>query len=273
MQKYATINHKKPENLMQLLRRAAPVVWKGKSSEKTMCRNVEEAAEIMGNPALKDINTAMIDQYRMILAQQVAPATVVYKMVNLHRILKFGYEREWIDRMPKFEYPAVHNERERVFSTEEVEAVFQYFRDKEQHDYAAFFEILYHTGMRCGELRKATKEQIDGNWLTLKAKDTKTKKSRRVPLNARALELLNEHLPFTKHKNAYSKAWDAAREALGFKDDKEFVPHVLRHTRATEALSKTRNLAVVQRLLGHATVKTTQRYAKVLDDDLMNAVM
>jgi integrase len=273
MNKYMTINNKKPENLMGLLRRAAPIIWKGKAAEKTMCRNVEEAAEIMGNPKLSDINTSLLDQYKMVLASHLAPGTVNYKMVNLHRILKFGYEREWIERMPKFEYMTVHNERERVFTEEEINGVLSWLRDNNKNEAADFFEILALTGMRFSELYKATSDQIQGNWLVLKAKDTKTKKSRRVPLNDRALALLKDRMPFTLSKSGLRLHWDAARDALGFKDDKEFIPHVLRHTKATMALSKTRNLAVVQKLLGHSSVKTTQRYAKVLDDDLMDAVM
>ena len=273
MNKYITINNKKPENLMGLLRRAAPVVWKGKAAEKTMCRNVEEAAQIMGNPKLSEINTELIDQYKMVIASHLAPGTVNYKMVNLHRILKFGYEREWIQKMPKFEYMTVYNEREKVYSEEEVMKVLSFLRERGRDEAADYFEVLYLTGMRRGELLKAQPSQIDGNWLVLKAKDTKTKKSRRVPLNDRALELLKARLPFSLCANSFLNHWNEAREAMGYKDDPEFVPHVLRHTRATMALSKTRNLVVVQKLLGHATVRTTQRYAKVLDDDLMDAVI
>lgn len=273
MNKYMTINNKKPENLMGLLRRAAPVIWKGKAAERTMCRNVEEAAEIMGNPKLSEINTSLIDQYKLVIASHLAPGTVNYKMANLHRILKFGYEREWIDRMPKFENMQVHNEREKVYTEEEVMRVLSFLREKGRDEAADYFEVLYLTGMRRGELLKSNASQIQGNWLVLKAKDTKTKKSRRVPLNDRALELLKARLPFTLCANSFLNHWNEARDAMGYKDDPEFVPHVLRHTRATMALSKTRNLVVVQRLLGHSTVKTTQRYAKVLDDDLMDAVV
>lgn len=273
MQKYATIYNKKPETLQQLLQRAAPIVWKGKAAEKTMCRNVEEAIEIMGNPKLHEINTDMIDQYKQIIRGHLAPATVNYKMINLHRILKFAYEREWMPKMPKFEYLQVSNERERVISEEEIKNLLAWIRDNGDPVKADFFEILYLTGMRAGELMKAQRSQLEGNWLKLKARDTKTKKARNVPLNPRAKELLELRLPFKISKTAYHKAWTKARVALGLDTDPEFVVHVLRHTRATTSLQKTRNLAVVQKLLGHSNIKTTQRYAKVLDDDLLEAVV
>lgn len=266
------LDTKKPQNLLQLLKRAAPIVWKGKAAERTMIRNVEEAASIMNNPKLSDINTALIDEYRMALSGYVAPQTVNYKMVNLHRILKFGYEREWLERMPKFEYFSVNTERERVFTDEEVQGMLTYMREHNMEDSADFFEILYLTGMRKGELLKAQPEDVQGSWLFLKAKNTKTKTSRKVPLCDRAKELIQKKLPFQMTSNCYGNHWNKARIALGYAGDSEFVPHVLRHTRATMALSKTRNIRVVQKLLGHNNIKTTMRYAKVLDDDLMEAV-
>lgn len=272
MQKYATIYTKKPENLAQLLKRAAPIIWKGKAAEKTMCRNIEEACEIMQNPKLHEINTNMIDQYKLVISGHLAPATVNYKLVNLHRILKFAYEREWMPKMPLFSYSEVHNERERTFSDEELAKVLEWLRANKKEDKADFFEILALTGMRSGELLKAQPSQMEGDWLTLKARDTKTKRSRKIPLNARSKELLEKCLPFKMSKTAYHKAWTKVRTALGHEGDPEFVVHVLRHTRATNSLRMTKNLAVVQKLLGHATVKTTQRYAKVLDDDLLAAV-
>lgn len=273
MRKYVTLaKNKHPENLQALLAKAAPILWKGKASERTMCRNIEQAIEIMENPKLHEITTSMIDEYTQVLKAHLAPGTVNYKLVNLHRLLKFAHEREWIEKLPKFSYMSLHNERERVFTEDEVNSVLTWLRENDREKAADFFEVLYLTGMRSGELRTAKREALQGNWLVLKARDTKTKKSRRVPLTDRARELLEKRLPFEMSKYMITQPWNEARVALGYDEDPEFVPHVLRHTRATMSLSKTKNLAVVQKLLGHANIKTTLRYAKVLDEDLLAAV-
>jgi site-specific recombinase XerD len=57
---------------------------------------------------------------------------------------------------------------------------------------------------------------------------------------------------------------------LGF--HKPLTSHVARHTFATLTLSKNVPIAVVQRLLGHADIATTQIYAKILDKTVADAV-
>jgi site-specific recombinase XerD len=59
---------------------------------------------------------------------------------------------------------------------------------------------------------------------------------------------------------------------MGLEDDPNFVMHTLRHTTATRMLDTTGNIAVVQRMLGHAKIATTMRYAHVSDDALLSAV-
>jgi len=63
--------------------------------------------------------------------------------------------------------------------------------------------------------------------------------------------------------------WDEAREAARLAG---FRFHDLRHTAATRILRATQNLAVTAKVLRHKNLKTTQRYAHVLDDDIRNAI-
>ena len=45
-----------------------------------------------------------------------------------------------------------------------------------------------------------------------------------------------------------------------------------RHTYLTHALSKTKNILLVSKLAGHTQIKTTQRYAKILGEDVSDAL-
>lgn len=63
--------------------------------------------------------------------------------------------------------------------------------------------------------------------------------------------------------------WAKAVRAAGIED---FRFHDLRHTFATRMLRATGNLKIVSRLLGHANIETTMRYAHVLDSDLADAM-
>ena len=69
--------------------------------------------------------------------------------------------------------------------------------------------------------------------------------------------------PFTQDN--WRKAWQAVLGAAGVANLRW---HDLRHTTATRLLKATGNLALVQHLLGHASVTTTMRYAHVMTEDL-----
>lgn len=63
--------------------------------------------------------------------------------------------------------------------------------------------------------------------------------------------------------------WNEAREAVELTG---FRFHDLRHTAATRILRATQNLATTAKVLRHTNLKTTMRYAHVLDDDIRNAL-
>jgi integrase len=76
----------------------------------------------------------------------------------------------------------------------------------------------------------------------------------------------NGGLPFIR----FDKTWKKLKAKA--KIDPNFRFHGLRHNFATTALKATGNLAIVRDLLGHASIKTTEKYAHVLMEDLREAV-
>lgn len=256
-----------PITLRDLYRKALPVLWKeGTAWAKLIPTYLMEADEIMGRPLLKDINTDMIDQYKRILSDNVAPTTVNRKMVVLHKLLKYAYQRDYIQRMPLFTWNKEDNIRVRWLKpAEEKELLWRL-----PEDISAFCEVLIHTGMRRGELLRLKPEDIDGNYARLWV--TKTGKARSVPLTDRAKELMLQWVPFKLDEKRINREWNKVKKKMGLEQDKDFVLHTLRHTTATRMLDATGNIAVVQKMLGHAKVTTTMRYAHISDDQLLDAV-
>lgn len=256
-----------PVTLRQLIRHASPRLWGGKIYQRTSETNLYDCDEIMGSPNLSQINTEMVSEYAQIISETVRPATVNRKLSCLHTILKYAYDREWISRMPKFEWRKEDNEYIRWLSKEEEETLLKILPPR----IAAFVEILILTGMRRDELLFMKPEQVDGDYARLWK--TKTGRARSVPLVDRAKELLEQHLPFSDIGKSHLRwEWDKARKAMGLMDDRHFVLHMLRHTAATRVLDTTGRLEVVQKVLGHSKIATTQRYAHLSDDVLLDAV-
>lgn len=151
--------------------------------------------------------------------------------------------------------------------------------------------VLGYCGLRFGEAAALRRRHVGDRELTVRASatavagqgivesDTKTKRSRHVPIPHPVWERLLAELPddpnalvFPSRKGGhlpsgeYRWAFDNACKTVGIEG---LVPHGLRHTTASLAISAGANVKVVQRLLGHATAAMTlDRYGHLLSDDL-----
>ncbi len=156
----------------------------------------------------------------------------------------------------------------------------------------AILEVLYGTGARVAELvgidtSDISKDLFDGEEITILKLRGKGSKERLVPLGKFAIEALDNYLvrlrPALLAKNSQNNralflnargtrlsrqsAWSTvlkAAEATGLQG--RVSPHVFRHSYATHLLDGGADIRVVQELLGHASVTTTQIYTLVTID-------
>ncbi len=152
-------------------------------------------------------------------------------------------------------------------------------------------EVVYATGLRVSELvaLPASAARRDQRMLVVRGKGGK---ERLVPLNQAAKRTMAEYLTLrTDGKNKTQSKWlfpsfgeqghltrqHFARElkalgaACGLAGDR-LSPHVLRHAFASHLLHNGADLRVVQTLLGHADISTTQIYTHVLEERLKTLV-
>ena len=141
-------------------------------------------------------------------------------------------------------------------------------------------ELLYGCGLRVSELAQIQPNDIDikGKFLRCFGKGSK---ERIVPLNKNAIDALQKYYPqreYIVNKNNLSvknlllndngriiTRQDIWRfiHGLGEKLHKSISPHTLRHSFATHLLENGADLRVVQELLGHSDVSTTQLYTHI----------
>lgn len=156
----------------------------------------------------------------------------------------------------------------------------------------AMLELLYATGLRISELVGLSLGDVDLHQRLLRAFG-KGSKERLVPFGRAAAKALQEWLSprgrerfvprqFQRRSDAEAlflsargrrlsrqAAWSVVREAaerVGMED--RVTPHVLRHSFATHLLDHGADVRVVQELLGHASITTTQIYTKVSQEHL-----
>ena len=146
-------------------------------------------------------------------------------------------------------------------------------------------ELLYATGLRVSELVSLRRQAVmrDTSFITVTGKGNK---ERVVPLNDRARDAIKTYLATLEPgiflfpaagAEGYLSRQVFARDLKGLAaragiSSARVAPHVLRHAFASHLLAGGADLRVVQMLLGHADISTTQIYTHVLDEKLRDLV-
>ena len=149
----------------------------------------------------------------------------------------------------------------------------------------AMLETMYSSGLRVSELLKLEKGQVNltKGVITVFGKGAK---ERKVPLSDYAIEYIRKYLNEVRNKSEYkgskylflSKKGEPISRVYFFKQVKKYSelagietqvsPHTLRHSFATHLLNHGAQLRIVQGMLGHTNIATTQIYTHVSSDKL-----
>lgn len=142
-------------------------------------------------------------------------------------------------------------------------------------DYALIL-FLYASGCRVSEALSVQRTDIVEGWL--KIRFAKGSKERIVPIAPIALEALENYLAQQPIHSSYiwlNNRGNALSRISAYKIVKKYLnvsPHVLRHSFATALIIGGADLRVVQELLGHSSLETTQIYTHIQRQNLADTV-
>jgi integrase/recombinase XerD len=269
-------------------------------------RDLEDFSDFLGKRKLADGRSDDISAYLSDLTKRgFAESSQARRLSALKQFFKFLYSEGIREDDPTrtLSAPKKRSSLPKVLSMDEVDTLIEVARlgtTKPQKSTAArlrsqrmyaLIEVLYATGLRVSELVSLPVQAAmrDARLIEIKGKGGK---ERLVPLSHAAQAAMKDYVAQRSAEGAYKNSpWlfpshgdsghltrqHFARElkdlatAAGLNASK-ISPHVLRHAFASHLLQNGADLRVVQQLLGHSDISTTQIYTYVLDERLRELV-
>lgn len=225
-----------------------------------------------------------------VLQQQGSVRTTARRLSSLRRFFGWQVREGYIkdDPTARIRAPQLGRSLPKSLTEAEVEALLaapDTATDLGMRD-RAMLEVLYATGLRVSELVALPVDRVNPRQGVLRVTG-KGNKERLVPLGEEALEWLREYLQQARSSLLHGCQNDALfptrrgaamtrqsfwylirRYARQAGITKPLSPHVLRHAFATHLLNHGADLRVVQMLLGHSDISTTQIYTHIARERL-----
>ncbi|MEW6006793.1 MAG: site-specific tyrosine recombinase XerD [bacterium] len=240
---------------------------------------------------IRDINIKILLNYLLSLKKNnLSSNSILRKIASIRAFFKFLLQEGIIKsnpagllksqkkeaKLPRF---LTYNEIEKLLSSPDITSNLG-IRDK------ALLELLYSTGMRVSEIVRLKMEQLNLS-LGFVRVFGKREKERIVPIGKEAIKYLKAYLEkrgcFLKKKEDFGflflnwrgsfltreAVWKMIRKyGIVAGIGKNLFPHIIRHSFATHLLRNKADLRIIQELLGHSDISSTQIYTH-LDSNIM----
>ncbi|MGE3063678.1 MAG: site-specific tyrosine recombinase/integron integrase [bacterium] len=250
-------------------------------TQKAYAVDLEQFAEYLENekvPRIEDVDKRMVRMFISYLSETgMKKRSISRKVATLKSFFKFLSREQIVKKNPMslIKTPSFEKKLPVFVSVDIMNqfldsmkgCAFTDVRDR------LIFEMLYATGMRSNELVSLDIEDVSTSEMTVKIKHAKGGKERHVPINIPTKDILNSYMAL-RNSNDRALIVSIRGHRLDNRDIRRIVkkrisdfakisnisPHTLRHTFATHMLNSGADIRVVQELLGHSSIGTTQIY-------------
>lgn len=225
---------------------------------------LKQLSDTIGDKSVRSITKHDLKQFKAVLLGRGCSAyTINTYRRHINAALRWAKENGYTSKVPKSKKVKTPDQLPRVLSKSELDSILAACRrvDADLHRMATF---ALWTGCRRREVLGVNWQDMRGVNMLVRGKG---KRERMIPLLPQAREVMGEPMDIGRvfpnwHPDTVSHRFAEACEKAGV--DARF--HDIRHTSATNMLSNGIPLPVVQKILGHADIRTTQIYAKVVDE-------
>ncbi|HOK08760.1 MAG TPA: tyrosine recombinase [Candidatus Hydrogenedens sp.] len=232
---------------------------------------------------LEKVDSALILEYLLNLQKRgLSTRSIAQHLSTLRGFYRFLCDEQIVDTNPidVIDTPHLSQKLPHFMTEGEIEQIFKVAETtkKNKERDLAILELFYSCGLRISELSKISIQDIVFNEGLLRVRG-KGDKVRIVPLGSKAISRLQEWLSVRNTGNVKTTCifvsrsgkqmgrttlWRIVKQyAMLAGLSKKVTPHTFRHTFATHLLNRGADLRVVQELLGHSNISTTQIYTHV----------
>lgn len=218
-------------------------------------------------------------QVHLVDGAKASYGTLNQVVCALRFLYRVTLRKKWlIDEIPA---PKKPKRLPTILSRDEIVRVIEGVRNIKHR---ALLTTCYAGGLRVSELSQLRVTDIDSQRMSIHIREGKGKKDRLVPLSERLLVLLRQYWRHTHPETwlfpgmkpghpikprSIQRICTGVWEAAG--SQRHVTPHTLRHSFATHLLDAGVNVRVIQLLLGHSSVRTTQNYTHLSKRDILSA--
>lgn len=204
--------------------------------------------------------------------------TLNRKLSSVNAFFDFCHKQDFSEKNDKFKFAKIPKLLPKFLSYEEVKAGLSLI-DRSTwigaRDYALIL-FLYASGARISECLSLRVEDIEGEWLHIL--HAKGEKERIVPLAKvaiKAIEIYKSMMPFESELIWLNYQKSGLSRISAYKITQKYLgvsPHILRHSYATSLITGGADLRVVQELLGHSSLLSTQIYMHIQKQNLKDTL-
>lgn len=197
-----------------------------------------------------------------------------YSKKSMHLVVQslrsYFREMDRKDLLTEIEPPKVPKSLPKALSEKELAQFLEAIPEIRKKD-RAIIRLFYTTGLRVSEVSNLNVSNVNFEERLIRVEEGKGEKDRVVPVNEDTIKMLKEYLdreegPLFLGKDEKRITPEKIRYIFKKYSEKSGIkctPHTLRHTFATHMLEQGTDVRVIQNILGHASLDTTQIYTKV----------